>query len=171
MGTIRSIKGLEETINTLENDITGLHESIAEAEESLTQNHNAQAEETKSRSEENRAYQTNIKNIQTAKELLDKAIGVLKEYYDQFEEEEEKGEFVQESQEPNPGDTWEGDYKGQSEQGGKVIKTLEFIKEETHAEETEAHEVENKAQHEFEDSMTSLKEEQATLEESLLQYQ
>merc|ERR1719473_1963749 len=121
--TEREIDGLEETINTLENDITGLIESIAETEKSLKENHASQTEETATRSEENRAYQTNIKNIVSVQE------------------------------EPDPGDTWEGDYKGQSEQGGEVISTLEFIKEESWKEEKETHKTEEEAQHDFEDSM------------------
>merc|ERR1719473_1000077 len=101
--TERSIQGLEESINTLENDITSLIESIAETEKSLQENHDSQVEETTARGKENKAYQTNIKNIVAAQELLTKAIDVLKAYYSQFEEKEEgPGEFLQQSQEPDP---------------------------------------------------------------------
>merc|ERR1719316_2638629 len=163
--TEREIEGLTDTINELDDAInnpeTGLIKMIADTEESITKNHDNQAEQTASRAEENRAYQTNIKNIVVAEELLTKAIDVLKAYYKQFEsEEEEKKELLQEEgdNEPNPNETWEGDYEGQSEQGGKVISMLEFIKKETHAEEMDAHKVENEAQHSFEDEMKDLKE-------------
>merc|ERR1719424_943552 len=138
---------------------------IADTEESLKVNHDDQVESTTTRAEENRAYQTDIKNIVVAEELLTKAIDVLKAYYKQFES-ELQGDIVADAP-----DTWEGEYKGQSEQGADVIKTLEFIKDETHKEQTEAHQAENDAQHEFEDNMADLKEEQATLEESLAKYQ
>jgi len=172
--TEREIDTLEETINTLDDAInnpeTGLIVMIADTEKSIQENHDNQAEQTASRAEENRAYQTNIKNIVVAEELLAKAIDVLKAYYSQFDKEEEE-KFLQEEQEPNPNETWEGDYKGQSEQGGKVIETLEFIKKETKAEENDAHKVENEAQHAFEDEMAELKDEQKSLEETLAKYQ
>eukprot|EP00746_Dinoflagellata_sp_MGD_P152888 gnl/MRDRNA2_/MRDRNA2_83946_c0_seq1.p1 gnl/MRDRNA2_/MRDRNA2_83946_c0~~gnl/MRDRNA2_/MRDRNA2_83946_c0_seq1.p1 ORF type:complete len:768 (-),score=287.21 gnl/MRDRNA2_/MRDRNA2_83946_c0_seq1:27-2033(-) len=175
--TERAISELEEKINTLDDTInnpeTGLLKMIADTEESLKQNHESQTEQTTDRGKENRLYQENIKNIQVVKELLTKAIDVLKAYYSQFESEEGPGEEPASllQADPKGPDTWEGEYKGQSEQGADVIKTLEFIKEESHKEETEAHQAENDAQHEFEDSMKDLKEEQTTLEESLAKYQ
>merc|ERR1719316_980225 len=91
--TKRAIADLEETINTLDDEInnpeTGLLVMIADTEESLKQNHESQTEQTTDRGKENRLYQENIKNIQVVKELLDKAIDVLKEYYKQFESEPE----------------------------------------------------------------------------------
>jgi len=167
----RNIQTLKEEIDklddTINNEETGLLAMIADTEKSLQENHDNQVEETSDRAEENRLYQTNIKNIQTAKELLAKAIKVLKAYYSQFEKEEEG--LLQED--PEGPDTWEGDYKGQSEQGGDVIKTLEFIGEETHKEETEAHKAEEEAQHAFEDSMKELKNQQAESEKALAKYQ
>merc|ERR1719386_141327 len=164
-----NIRNLEETINTLDDDInnpeTGILAMIAETETSLQQNHDDQTTETADRAEENRAYQTNIKNTVTAQELLKKAVKVLKAYYDQFNKEAELQE------EPDAPDTWEGDYEGQSKQGGDVIKTPEFIAEETHKEETDAHSAEEEAQHAFEDSMKKLKDEQAELEKTLAKYQ
>merc|ERR1719386_596053 len=165
-----NIRNLEETINTLDDDInnpeTGLLAMIAETETSLQQNHDDQTTETADRAEENRAYQTNIKNIVVAEDLLKKAVKVLKAYYDQFNKEE-----AELQEEPDAPDTWEGEYEGQSEQGGDVIKTLEFIAEETHKEETDAHSAEEEAQHDFEDSMQKLKDEQAELEKTLAKYQ
>merc|ERR1712078_164305 len=72
--TEREIEGLTDTINELDDAInnpeTGLIKMIADTEESITKNHDNQAEQTASRAEENRAYQTNIKNIVGAEELL-----------------------------------------------------------------------------------------------------
>merc|ERR1719428_529476 len=168
--TERSIEDLKETINTLDDEInnpeTGLLKMIADTEDSLKQNHDSQVEQTTDRGKENRLYQENIKNIQVTKELLAKAIDVLKAYYDQFNksegEEEGPPSFLQEEPEAETlmgrkvPTTWSSDegYKGQSEQGGDVIKTLEFIKEEAHKEEATAHTEEQEAQHEFEDSKT-----------------
>jgi hypothetical protein len=164
-----NIKSLKETINTLDDEInnpeTGLLAKIAETEDGIQKNHDDQATETADRQAENAIYQQNVKNIVAAEGLLKKAIKVLKAYYDQFNKEE----LLQED--PEGPDTWEGDYKGQSEQGGEVISTLEFILEETHAEQTDTHKTENEAQSDFEDSMADLKKEQATLEEALAKYQ
>jgi hypothetical protein len=165
-----SIRNLEETINTLDDEInnpeTGLKKKIADTETSIQENHDSQVEQTSDRAGENRLYQTTIKNCVTVQELLSKAIKVLKAYYDQFSEKEE---LVQED--PEGPDTWEGDYKGQSEQGGEVISTLEFIKEESWKEEKETHKTEEEAQHDFEDSMKELKDEQADLEKTLADFQ
>jgi len=165
----RSIEELKETINTLDDAInnpeTGLIAMIAETEQSLTNNHDDQAESTTTRGQENQLYQADIKNLVTAEELLGKAIEALNAYYKQFESELQR-DIVEDA--PT---TWEGDNKGQSEQGGEVISMLEFIKDETKKEETEAHKSENDAQHDFEDAMEELKKEQATLEEALAKYQ
>merc|ERR1719389_1032611 len=100
------------------------------------------------------AYQKNIKNVVEAEKLLEKAIKVLKKYYDQFEEEEEQG-----------------GYAGQREKGGDVITMLEFILKETNKEEEQAHKDEEEAQHAYEDSMAELKSEQAKLQETLAELQ
>merc|ERR1719428_2586328 len=193
--TERSIEDLKETINTLDDEInnpeTGLLKMIADTEASIKENHDSQVEQTTDRGEENRLYQEEIKNIQVTKELLAKAIDVLKAYYKQFNEEESSAAaedapapgFLQVASQEEPEaeylmgskvpTTWSSDegYKGQSEQGADVIKTLEFIKDEAHKEETTAHEGEKEAQHEFEDSMKELKEEQETLEKTLAEKQ
>jgi len=63
-----------------------------------------------------------------------------------------------------------GGGKGQSAKGGTdAITMIEHILKETKAEEAAAHDDELKAQHDYEDSMTKLKEEQKELEESLAQ--
>merc|ERR1719316_1117402 len=166
-----NIRSLEETINTLDDEInnpeTGLKAKIAETEAGIQQNHDDQPTETADRMAENKIYQQNVKNIVTAEGLLKKAIKVLKAFYDQFNKEE-----LLQREDPEGPDTWEeGTTGGQEEQGAEVIKTLEFILEETHAEQTDTHKTENEAQADFEDSMADLKKEQATLEEALAKYQ
>merc|ERR1719262_726544 len=116
---------------------------IKENEDSLKQNHDNQVTQTAERAEANRAYQTNIKNVVVAQGLLKKAVDVLKKYYAQFEKEEEE-KFLQTNEDPEPPETWEeeegkGGYAGQRDAGGDVIKTLEFIQEESKKEEHEAH--------------------------------
>jgi len=112
----RSIEELKETINTLDDAInnpeTGLVAMIAETETSLQNNHDDQAESTTTRGQENQLYQADIKNLVTAEELLAKAIDVLKAFYKQSESELQR-DIVEDA--PT---TWEGDSKGQSEQGG-----------------------------------------------------
>merc|ERR1719420_2055693 len=80
--TKRQIKDLEETINTLDDEINnpedGLLVMIANTEGDIKTNHDNQVEQTSDRAGENRAYQANIKNIQVVKKLLTKAIDVLK---------------------------------------------------------------------------------------------
>jgi len=107
---------IEELDDSINNEETGFKAMIAENEKSLKENHDNQVTQTAERQEANRAYQTNIKNIVVAEGLLVKAIKVLKEYYAQFEKEEEK-KFLQED--PDPPDTWdeeEGGYAGQRKQ-------------------------------------------------------
>lgn len=164
-----SILDLQDTIaeldDSINNEETGFKALIKADEESLKANHANQVDGTSQRAEENKAYQTNIKNIVAAEDLLKKAIDVLNKYYAQFNK-----EFLQDKEDPAPPDTWddeEGGYDGQRDAGSDVIKTLEFIAEETQKEETEAHSDEEEAQHEFEDEMAKLKEEQTKLEENI----
>jgi len=131
-----SIDKLEKTISS---PGTGLKQQIAAAETSLLENAESQKKETEDRKAENTAYQADIRNLVAAKGLLTNAIKVLQVYYDKVD-----AQFLQED--PAPPDTWKGDYKGQSDQGGNVIGMLNFILKETEKEETEAKAAEDKAQ-------------------------
>merc|ERR1740116_831178 len=158
---------IEKLINRIEDPKTGLKVLIANDEQSLVENDASQKSETATRTDENLAYQKDIANLQEATTLLTRAIQVLKAYYSKIVKEDA---FLQ-KQDPEPPETWaEGGYKGQSAKGGTdAITMLEHILKETKTEETVAHDDELKAQHDYEDSMTKLKEEQKKLEESLAQ--
>jgi len=158
---------IEKLINRIEDPKTGLKVLIANDEQSLVENDASQKSETATRTDENLAYQKDIANLQEATTLLTRAIQVLKAYYSKIVKEDA---FLQ-KEDPEPPETWaEGGYKGQSAKGGTdAITMLEHILKETKTEETVAHDDELKAQHDYEDSMTKLKEEQKKLEESLAQ--
>jgi len=158
------IETLEETIDDPE---TGLKAQIKEAEASLLSCVKSQKTETAERTEANLLYQTDIKNLVAAEDILGKAIKALRKYYDKLEERMAGEEaFLQRKEDPDAPETF-GNYEGQSSKGGDAIEMLEFILEETKKEETEAHSDEENSQHDYEDSMTDLKDEEAELEETL----
>merc|ERR1719487_1212427 len=158
----KEMKSLEKTIDELDdrinNEKDGLKVQISNQEDELEKNIEAQKTETAQRLEENIAYQKDVKNLVDAEKLVEKAIKVLKAYYDDLTEKSEGTGFVQED--PAPPETW-GEYKGQSEKGsgeGGAIELLETILSNTKLEENEAHQDEEEAQHSYEDSMQKLKE-------------
>jgi len=158
---------IEKLVNRIEDPKTGLKVLIANDEQSLVENDESQKSETATRTEENLAYQKDIANLVEAETLLTRAVSVLKAYYSKIVKES----LLQKKEDPAPPETWEeGGYKGQSAKGGTdAITMIEHILKETKAEEAAAHDDELKAQHDYEDSMTKLKEEQKELEESLAQ--
>jgi len=100
---------------------------------------------------------------------LAKAIKALKTYYDHMEEQLSEGlnAFVQtkKKDDPTPPDALADDkYSGQSGQGNEVLKMLNFILDETNKEEMKAHADEEKAQADYEDSMTDLTKKQKEAE-------
>merc|ERR1719276_559005 len=151
---------------TIDDPVTGLKTQIKETEESLETCVTSQKTETKDRTEANLLYQTDIKNLVAAEDILQKAIKALRKYYDKLEERMDGYEFLQTKEDPSEPESW-GNYGGQSSKGGDAIQMLEFILEETKKEETTAHSDEEKAQHDYEDSMAELKAEEASLEEKL----
>jgi predicted nucleic acid-binding Zn-ribbon protein len=160
---------IDKLTKTIEDPKTGLKKQIEETEISLVQNKDAQTKETATRTEENLAYQADVRNLVSAESILKKAIKVLKAYYDDLADKlAAGGALVQED--PKPPEA-EFNMEGQSSQGGDVIKMLEFILSETVKEETEAHSTEEKAQADYEDSMTKLKEEEAKAEKNLADLQ
>jgi len=178
------IVGLKKDIDTLTGNIekpgTGLLAQIQATEEALVENTDSQTTQTKERTESNVAYQQDIKNLVSAQRILEKAIKVLKTYYDDLEQKLANGEaLLQKSnkgkakEDPNAGEAWKGDgaYAGQNKAGGDVLEMLDFILTSTHDEETKAHEEEEKAQGEYEDSMTSLKKQEAKSEKLLVSLQ
>jgi len=165
-----AISGLEETIDHPE---TGLKVMIKETEDSLVKNSQNQAEETKARREENIVYQKNVKNTAEATELLQTGIAALEKYYSDLKEQQEKElELMQKKRaDPEPPKTWSGSYKGQSDQGNKVLEMLNFVLKATADEETAHHDAEQTAQADYEDSMAALKKAEEELQESLVKSQ
>lgn len=143
---------------------------IEEAKLGLDENRASQVSETTQRKEENVAYQKDIANLVQAEGLLERAIDVLRKYYDSLDVEAKGTGLVQMRARgrdlPTPPDTWDS-YGGQSNAGGDAIMMLQFIEKQTKKEESVAHEDEHSAQHDYEDSMASLKEEEKDLEKSI----
>merc|ERR1719473_592426 len=141
---------------------------IEQNENALATNIESQGTETKTRTEANLDYQKNIANLVEANALLTKAIKVLKGYYDKILKDDS---FAQMKDKPNPGETWaEGGFKGQSEDGNSAITMLEFILSETEKEELNAHDQERKDQHNYEDSMAELKEDERTFGQNIADF-
>lgn len=158
---------IAELEKSVDDPATGLKFMIQETQGNLEENSKSQTDETKARREENLAYQKDVYNTAKAVEMLEMAISTLQEYYKKLKEESEKdlSDFLQED--PAPPETWTGGYKGQSEQGQKVIKMIEFVLSETEKEEAAAHAAELEAQKSYEDSMAQLVEQEEDLEKSL----
>lgn len=160
---------IQQLTDDIEDPETGLKSQIKTTEEDLASCIESQKTETKERKEANLLYQQDIKNLVAAESILNKAIKVLRKYYDDLEKKMDAGEvFLQRREDPDAPETW-GGYKGQSSKGGDAISMLEFIHDETVKEETEAHSDEENAQHNYEDSMTDLKEREADAEKTLVE--
>jgi len=172
------IISLDSTIDEKTKDInapkTGLKAQIESTETALVQNTESQKTETAERTEDNLAYQQDIKNLQSAQSILNKALKVLEAYYNDLSKKLAAGEaLIQHKEEPNAPEAWKGDgsYAGQKDQGGDIIKMLTFILDESVKEENEAHADEEKAQADYEDSMAQLKSEEASAQKSLVDLQ
>jgi len=154
-------------VTKLEQDITdpktGLKKQVSDAEESLKTNVKNQGVETKTRRKENVEYQKDVSTMQDAIGLLSKADRVLTKYYSSLDNEQIG--FLQDATPPK---TFTGAYKGQNEAAKKVLGMLAFISSETTKEEKVAHDDELKSQHDYEDSMKSLTEGEASLQETIV---
>merc|ERR1719171_672600 len=71
-----------ELTDTIENAETGLKKQLADENTMLSENRKDQADEIETRGLENAAYQGNIVNLVNAEKTLDKALKVLKKFYD-----------------------------------------------------------------------------------------
>jgi len=164
------IEKLENMIDELDSDINapeeGLKDSIKSTEGEINANREAQGEETAARKEENTAYTESVRNFDDAQAILNKAITVLKEFYDSMKKEKKESLLIQ-KEDPEPPEAFEDDYEGQSGKGNDVIEMIEFILKESEDSEAEVHKDEESSQHAYEDSMQTLKDEQAELEETL----
>jgi len=176
-GKKRDIISLDKSIDKLDTTIndpkSGIKAQIENTETSLVQNKESQTSETGDRTVDNVAYQSDVKNLVAAQDVLKKGIKVLKAYYDDLEKKLAAGEALLQKEDPAAPEAWKGDgaYAGQSKQGGDIIDMLEFILSEASKEEMDAHASEEKAQADYEDSMTQLKSEEAAAEKSLAKLQ
>jgi len=163
---------IDKLTTTISDPETGLKKQIEDTELALVQNKDAQTKETAQRTEENVAYQKDVKNLQAAQAILKKGLKVLSAYYDDLEKKLAAGEALMQ-EDPKPPEAWKGDgaYKGQSSQGGDVIKMLNFILDESKKEEMDAHKSEEESQADYEDSMAALKKEEADAEKNLADLQ
>jgi len=165
------LKTVQKEITKLKEDIndpaSGLLFQISEAKDSLKTNLANQGKETKTRREDNLDYQQDVSTMSDCITTVEKAAEVLKEYYD-AQDNEQIG-FLQTGtkEDPDPPATFEGAYKGQNEQGKKVMGLLADIVKATWKEESAAHDAEASAQHDYEDSMKSLTDSEAGLEETI----
>merc|ERR1719217_1293932 len=71
-----------ELTDTIENAETGLKKQLADENTKLKENRKDQADEIEDRGLENAAYQANIVNLVNAEKTLDKALKVLKKFYE-----------------------------------------------------------------------------------------
>merc|ERR1719359_2151066 len=71
-----------ELTDAIENEETGLKKQLSDENTKLTENRKDQADEIETRGLENAAYQANIVNLVNAEKTLDKALKVLKKFYD-----------------------------------------------------------------------------------------
>jgi len=169
---ITSLEGSIDKLSTTINDPkSGLKALIQETEDSLVQNKESQTTETAERTEANVAYQADISNLVAAQGILKKGLKVLTAYYDDLEKKLAAGEALVQEDPDAPEIFKDNSYAGQSDKGGDVIEMLKFILSETNKEEMDAHKDEEKAQADYEDSMTKLKKEEAEAEKSLAKLQ
>jgi len=158
---------ITELNTTIFDPSTGLIVQIKNTEDDLEENSNSQVSETKARTEENMVYQKNIGTLVEAEALVEQAVKVLTKYYEKIMAD---GAFVQMAKDdPAPPSSWDDKYEGQSKAGGSsAIEMLEFILQNTKKEEKQAHDDELASQHSYEDSMQSLKNSEAELQEILV---
>mmetsp|Transcript_75948 Transcript_75948/g.176166 ORF Transcript_75948/g.176166 Transcript_75948/m.176166 type:complete len:756 (+) Transcript_75948:74-2341(+) len=170
------IEALKADIQSLKDEIelpeTGLKALIQKTEKGLEENSQSQRAQTEMRTKDNVAYQANVADLVRATHLLSSAINVLTKYYSQLSEyalsRRERVETFAGETKARP-KTWEKEkgYKGQSDNGNKVLDMLRFIQTETEKAEAMAHEDENEAQVAFEDSMAELKKGETKMQMSL----
>mmetsp|Transcript_96117 Transcript_96117/g.269037 ORF Transcript_96117/g.269037 Transcript_96117/m.269037 type:complete len:768 (-) Transcript_96117:89-2392(-) len=157
----------------IEDPQVGLKALIRQSEDILQHNSQSQMSETAQRKKENGAYQKDISNLVQAQALLQRAVVILRKFYSKIDAQIAKAgaSLVQSAKgkrdDPAPPGTWEDKYHGQSGGGVTAIDMLEYILQDTKAEEAQAHEDERLAQHMYEDSMAGLKQEEADTQDGL----
>lgn len=155
---------LLELKETLTGPVDGLEATLEKAEKDLKENQDDQVKETSDRKKENKDYQKNIANLQNAQGLIDKALSVLKKFYDKIALTQVKAQNGGQTSEDDP-EYDEGDFKGQG--GTKVLELLKGVLEDTAKEEFDAHKAEQDAQKAFEDRLGLLTRSQDELEKTI----
>eukprot|EP00933_Yihiella_yeosuensis_P016731 TRINITY_DN1417_c0_g1_i2.p1 TRINITY_DN1417_c0_g1~~TRINITY_DN1417_c0_g1_i2.p1 ORF type:complete len:694 (+),score=240.01 TRINITY_DN1417_c0_g1_i2:79-2160(+) len=151
---------------TMKEPENGLKDTIKREESELEENQKTQKDETTTRREENEEYQTNIKNLVIAQQMLQESINVLQAYYEEMAS-HPLNSFLQvqsNSRNADAPEVSQGAYTGQNQ---KVIGMIEGVLKETADEESLAHKSEGAAQQAFEDSMTLLTKQEASLRKSI----
>lgn len=178
-GHVGDITSLTDDIDGLDAKIddpkTGLKQQIKDTNDDIDENRENQVDETAARRDENLAYQKDIKTIVEAEEALQKAVDVLTEFYKSLEDHNDAGddEMLLQTKKKSKEDPaapdagMDEDFEGQSSKGNEVLDTLKEIKENTHGQQTRAHEDEEQAQHDYEDSMKGLTDDEAELKKTL----
>lgn len=161
------VDNLETDITELDTNINdpekGFIVTIADTETDLEVNMADQEKLKGQRKGEHEQYLITKKDLKKAHSLLEEAKGVLEEFY-------AKLEFVQvHKKREDPPETWEGDFKGQSEAGADIIKQLEFIITNTEKEEAETDGIEESSVSDYETSMGELTSSEESMQSSLVQ--
>lgn len=171
IGTLESqITGLEDEIDNPE---TGLKAQIVTTGEDLETNAKTQKVETKTRREEHAAFMEDVATMEQAQSIMKRAIHVLNRYYNAMDKQIEDGsagslndqDDAMQQQAPK---MWDDKFAGKSESGKEVLDMLEFILGESDKEETEARADEKSSKDSYDESMTTLKDEEENLQEQLV---
>jgi len=162
---IETLNGdIGELVERIESPETGLRASIAAKEEALVENTGAMKEATDQRRTENLDYQELVANTSEARALLAKAIAMIENYYATAYQ-EATAALLQED--PAPPEMGGRAPMGTEEKGAEVVTMLKFLLGEVEKEEASAHQTEQKAQSDYEDDMTQLKQTEADLQDAL----
>lgn len=149
---------LQADITKLSATCQGLRDDIQEAETSLGNNRDSQVSVTKERDEAKAKFEVDVKSLVDAGELLEKIIAPLTKYYDEFDKKKAPA-VVKET------------YESRKSKGGETVAGLQTMLSETKNEETTARSDEEKIQAASEARMTELKNQEATLEDTIKECQ
>lgn len=150
--TSNAIDDLTDKIEALEKEIKEHNDEIREKEEEIDTLEQELKEAKKIREEEHEAWEANDEADKMASELVEDAKEVLTTFY-----KENNLNLVQRKMEPveageappPPPTTWEGDYKGATEEANGIVGILEKIKEEIDTDRADAKTAEDDAQSDF----------------------
>jgi hypothetical protein len=160
-------------VESIEKPLTGLAAQEDALEKAMQENTDSKRKETQMRQQENVQYQKNVALLVKTKELLTKAMGILEAFYASLDEKSgvKAAAFPQQDADPTPPKTWEGAYTGQGEdvKGNEgVLGMLKLILDDTEKQIKQAHEDENEAQADYEDSMSKLSKERLEQESGMI---